>query len=136
MNEGPFGDADNLSRAKNTSVERLARSGCLYSRSGKVRLLKRDELDPAAAAANVERLTIWECARHLMRALEKDGEAGAAKLLRRLGGGRGEEARALAYRLFSICERAGAPEEAFACNSLVMSWPAIREKAGTKRAGN
>ncbi len=49
--EGPFGTADVLSRAKNTSVEGLKEAGLVASRAGKVRLLRRDELpadwDPA-----------------------------------------------------------------------------------------
>ena len=44
--QGPYGVAETLSTAKNTSVEGLVHAGFLEARSGKVRLLRRDELDP------------------------------------------------------------------------------------------
>lgn len=40
---GPFGEADVLARAKNTSVQGLVEAGVIESKSGKVRLLSRDE---------------------------------------------------------------------------------------------
>jgi putative DNA methylase len=42
----PYGVAETLSKAKNTSVEGLAQAGFLEARGGKVRLLRRDELLP------------------------------------------------------------------------------------------
>lgn len=47
----------------------------------------------------------------------------------RLGGSRSECARALAWRLYSICERKGSAEKAPAYNALVVSRPAIQERA-------
>ena len=47
MDEGPYGRADDLSRAKNVSVDGLVRAGLVKAGGGKVRLLERDELDPA-----------------------------------------------------------------------------------------
>ena len=44
MDEGSFGDADNLSKAKNTAVNALVEAGIIVARSGKVRLLKREDL--------------------------------------------------------------------------------------------
>ncbi len=81
------------------------------SRGGKVRLLRRDELpddwDPAADS----RLTVWELTQHLIRALEKEGEPGAAALLKKIGA-LGEVARDLAYRLYTTSERKGWAQEA------------------------
>jgi putative DNA methylase len=129
MNEGAFGEADVLARAKNTSVQGLVDAGVLSARAGKVRLLKRTEYDKDWDPAQDRRLTVWECTQHLILQLDTKGEEGAALLCGRLGGGRSEDARALAYRLYSICERKGWAEEALAYNSLVVSWPAIQEKA-------
>jgi putative DNA methylase len=129
MNEGPFGEADVLARAKNTSVQGLADAGVLSARAGKVRLLKRTEYDKDWDPAQDRRLTVWECTQHLILQLNTKGEEGAALLCSRLGGDRSEDARALAYRLYSICERKGWTGEALAYNSLVVSWPAIQEKA-------
>jgi putative DNA methylase len=127
--EGPFGEADVLARAKNTSVQGLVDSGVLSSRGGKVKLLSRDEIPGEWDPLTDRRLTIWECTQHLIRVLNARGEEAAGRLAAKLGGGRSEEARALAYRLYSICERKKWAEEAFAYNSLVVSWPSIQEKA-------
>lgn len=129
MNEGPFGVADVLARAKNTAVQGLVEAGVIHSKGGKVRLLKREEYngnwDPVADS----RVTVWECTQHLIQRLNTGGEEAAARLVNRLGGGRSEEARALAYRLFSLCEKNKWADEALAYNTLVVSWPAIQDKA-------
>ncbi len=126
MGDGVFGSADVLARAKNTSVNGLVEAGVLFSKAGQVRLLKRTEYPEEYDPANDDRLTIWECTQHMIRALNESGEEGAAKLCARLGAGASESVRALAYRLYSICERKGLAEEALAYNSLITSWPAIQ----------
>jgi len=128
MDEGPFGEADVLARAKNTSVEGLAQAGVLAARGGKVRLLRRSEYPEDWDPLKDKRITIWECTQHLIRALESGGEGAAARLASLLGGGRSEEARALAYRLYAICERKGWAQEALAYNALVASWGEVQTK--------
>ncbi len=128
MSEGAFGQADVLARAKNTSVAGLEQAGVVHARSGKVRLLSRDEMDPAWDPATDTRVTAWEVTQHLIRALDTEGETGAAALLRRVGG-LGEVARALAYRLYTTCERKKWAHEALAYNSMVKSWPEISHLA-------
>jgi len=123
MNEGPYGIAETLCTAKNTSVAGLVAAGFLFSKGGKVRLLGRSELpddwDPVAD----KRLTIWEVTQHLIKRLVDEGsEEEAAKLLKKVGA-LGEAARNLAYRLYSICERKKWAQEALAYNSLVVAWP-------------
>ena len=125
VDEGPYGRAETLSTAKNTSVSGMVDAGILASGRGKVRLLRRGELDRDWDPRTDPRLTIWEVAQHLIRALETDGEMGAATLLARLGGGIGETARELAYRLYAICERKKWAQEAIAYNTLVTSWPEV-----------
>jgi putative DNA methylase len=131
MDEGPFGEADVLGRAKNTAVEGLVRAGILEAQSGKVRLLRRDEYADDWDPAEDQRLTVWECTQHLIRALKKGGEEAAARLAGQLGGGRSEEARALAYRLYAICERKGWAQEALAYNTLVASWSDVQTKTSS-----
>lgn len=97
------GDADVLSRAKDCSPDGLVAAGVLCRRAGKVRLLKRDELDNDWSPAGRQPY-VWEATQHLIRALEKDGEAGAAAVLREIGA-LGEVARDLAYRLYNTCEK-------------------------------
>jgi len=84
--QGPYGVAETLSKAKNTSVEGLVDAGILEARAGKVRLLRRDELDPEWDPLKDKRPTAWEACQHLIHNLEKGGEQSAAALLAELGG--------------------------------------------------
>jgi putative DNA methylase len=126
--EAPFGDAETLSKAKNTSVGGLVESGLLRAAKGKVQLIARDQLDTVWDPTFDRRLTIWEVTQHLIARLKSGGEQAAADLLRKVGG-MGEFARDLAYRLYSVCERKGWTEEAIAYNSLVVAWPEITRLA-------
>ena len=128
VSEGAYGIAETLSKAKNTSVEGMVEAGIVVARSGKVRLLNRDELPGDWHPGRDRRVTVWEVAQHLVHALDKRGEGGAAALLAQLGG-EGEIARDLAYRLYTTCERKGWAQEALAYNSLVVAWPEIRRLA-------
>jgi putative DNA methylase len=135
MTEGKFGDADNIARARNTSVDGLVEAGVLASRAGRVRLLQREDMANDWDPISDRRPTAWEAAQHLTKRLANGGEDAAADLLRRLGGGYGEQARELAYRLYSICERKGWAQEALPYNALVVAWPEIaRRVAGTPEA--
>lgn len=127
-NPGPFGDADLLARAKDTTVAGVVQAGLVVSRDGRVRLVERGDLaadwDPVADS----RLTVWETTQHLIRALESS-ETEAASLLARVGGGWGDRARQLAYLLYGICERRRWADDAGAYNMLVNAWPEISRLA-------
>ncbi|MEA5490111.1 MULTISPECIES: DUF1156 domain-containing protein [Pseudanabaena] len=129
FNEGAYGDAETLSTAKNISVQGLVNSGILFAKGGKVRLLKRDELPTDWNPDNDNRTPAWEVAHHLIRALDKLGERGAANLLAQVGIDKGEIAKDLSYRLYSICDRKGWTQLALDYNSLVISWQAIVQLA-------
>ncbi len=132
FNEGPFGVAETLSKAKNTSVGGLGEAGILLARAGKVRLLSRTELKEDWDPTQDKRPTAWEAVQYLIRALDTHGEQGAALLLSRLGG-LGEVARDLAYRLYTICERKGWAQDALGYNMLVVAWPRLKEMARSTR---
>jgi putative DNA methylase len=132
--EGPYGEADVLARAKNTSTRGLEEAGILLSRAGNVRLLRREELPDGWDPATDRRFTVWEAAHHLTRRLETGGEGVAADLLRRLGGA-GETAKELAYRLYATSERKNWAQEALAYNALVVAWPEIARRAAGETNG-
>jgi len=132
-NSGPFGDADLLARAKDTTVSGVAQAGVVSSRDGKVRLVERMDLPVDWDPAGDNRLTVWETTQHLIRALESS-EMEAAALLARMGPGLGERARQLAYLLFGLCDRKKWSDEAGAYNMLVTAWPEI-SKLAAARAG-
>lgn len=128
MNEGEFGVAESLSRAKNTAVNGLVEAGIITARAGKVRLIPRAQMPSDWDPTTDKRLTIWEATQQLIRAMDQHGESGASALLKRLGG-YGDMARDLAYRLFSICEKKNWSREALAYNSIVLAWPELTRLA-------
>lgn len=121
--EGEFGTADNLARARNTSVAGLVQAGIVVSGQGRVRLLKPEELPANWDPAQDSRLTVWEMVHHLIRVL-KEGEGAAAALLAKLGS-KAAAARELAYRLYAVCERKKRAQDALLYNNLVQSWPEL-----------
>lgn len=124
--EGKFGDADVLARAKGTSVGGLQESGVIDSGAGKLRLLRWSELPADWSPENDARTPVWEALHQLIRALNQEGESAAGALLARMPA-RAEPIRALAYRLYTLCERKGWAEEARAYNELVAAWSGIEQ---------
>jgi len=126
--DGKFGEADTLARAKGTSVDGVKQAGVLSAGGGIVRLLKWSEYptewDPAADA----RLPIWEVLHQVIRVFKAEGETGAGAVLAAIQA-KAEPTRQLAYRLYTLCERAGWAEDARAYNEIVTSWSAIESAA-------
>lgn len=135
MNEGPFGEAETLARAKNVAVQGLVEAGIIFAKGGKVRLLNREELDPNWDPVTDKRATIWEFVQHLVRVLDKEGLDRAAVLVGKIGA-ISESSKLLAYQLYNICERKKWTQEALAFNSLITAWPDLikRSKKVTKEA--
>ncbi len=140
--EGAYGIAETLSKAKNTSVQGMVEAGVIQARAGRVRLLRRDELpSPLVGASGVRgkgwspatdtRLTAWEATQQLVHALDQRGEQGAAVLLAALPATLADTARDLAYRLYTTCERKKWAQEALSYNALVVAWPEISRLAAT-----
>jgi len=130
FNDMKFGDADVLARAKNTSVDKLATHKILHSQKGVVRLLTREEI-PENTENNDG--IIWLLTQQLTRAMEKDGVVGVARITAEILTSLPEQAKALAYRLFTIAERKGWTQDAFAYNSLIIGWPEVQSKAAELR---
>lgn len=123
---GKFGDADVLARAKGTSAAGLVEAGVAASGGGQVRLLRWQEMpdgwDPARDARN----PVWEALHQLIRSLNLHGEQHAGRLLAKCGS-RSGAIRALAYRLYTLCERKGWADDARAYNELVVAWTNIEQ---------
>ena len=129
--EGPYGKAEMLSKAKNTSVAGLVEAGILESRAGRVCLLRPAELDAGWDPATDGRLPVWEVVHRLIREHDARGEAAAADLVGTLEAATVDAARELAYRLYTICERKKHAAEARSYNAFVQSWPEIARLART-----
>ena len=118
LEAGPFGEAQTLVRAKNTTLESLSRLGIAQSQEGEVRL----QMEGALTS------TVWGCLAALLRAFEEGGASAAGVALAGLPEG-GREALALAWRLHSVCERKGMSGAAGTYNRFVTAWPEILRQA-------
>jgi putative DNA methylase len=136
FDNGPFGRADDLARAKNVAVDGLVRAGVAVAQAGKVRLRDRSELPVDWDPVTDRNLTVWEVTQHLIRLLLGDGgEQRAAGLVAKVGG-LAEPARDLAYRLFELSEKRGWSKEAAPYNALAAAWPELTRIAATNPATN
>lgn len=127
FDEGDYGQAEQLSKAKNTAVAELTdprNGGIVTSRGGKVKLTRPADLPEDWNPDEDQRLTVWEMVHHLIARMDEDGEAGAAELVAQLGV-RAESARELAYRLYAIAERKKRSTDGQPYNALVQSWPEL-----------
>lgn len=131
FNNIKFGDADILARAKNTSVQALAEHGVMAASKGQVRLLTREEI-PEKVDAHEE--CIWLLTQQLAHAMETGGVKTCAEIVMDIFGSNGEDAKALAYRLYTICERKNWAQEGYAYNNLVVAWPDIQNMAAQLQA--
>lgn len=135
---GKFGDADNLARAQNTSVETMDREGILTSRAGKVQLTAPDSLSWDYDPVTDLQCSNWEGLHHLIKTLERDGIAPAgdffqAALSRPDGAVDADLVKELAHLLFRIAESNGWTKDALSFNNLVTSWPEILDVAHADR---
>jgi putative DNA methylase len=126
--QGPFGEADVLSRAKNISVETLSRLGLVNAAKGWVQLKLRENYEDGWDPRTQSQLTAWEACQRLVWTLHENGEQETGRLARHLGG-LADRARELAFRLYGIADRKGWSEEAQGYNNLVASWPEIQKAA-------
>lgn len=125
FNDMKFGEADVLARAKNTSVERLAAQDILYAQKGVVHLLERDQLP--TIRPDSEKI-LWLFTQQLAHAMQKGGVDACAQAIAPLHGSAAENAKALAYRLYTLAEQKGWAQEARVYNELVTAWPEIQAK--------
>ena len=131
FNDIRFGDADTLARAKNTSVAALVTKGVLYAQKGSVHLLTREEL-PEKVDEQEE--TIWLLCQQLTQAMATGGVAACGQIVVNMMGSNAERAKDLAYRLYTVAERKGWTQEAYAYNALVIAWPEIQSYAAALQA--
>ncbi len=135
---GKFGDADNLARARNTSVDVMDREEILTSRAGNVQLIKPADLSWDYDVLKDSHTSNWEALHHLIKVLERDGIIPAgdflqAALSRPDGAVDADLIKELTHLLFRIAEGNGWTKDALSFNSLVTSWPEILEVARTQK---
>jgi putative DNA methylase len=129
-NEGAYGEADVLARAKATSINGLDDAGVLKGTGGRVRLLRPNEYSADWDPKTDSRMPVWENLHRLVRALGAQGETGAGQLLAQVKA-KSETIRQLAYRLYTLCERKGWADDARTYNEMITSWTGIETVAST-----
>ena len=130
FDEGKFGDAESISKAMDTSVAGLDRSGVLKSRAGIVQLFSPGELPDIYDPEADDRISVWEVVMHLAKRLDEQGIGAAGQLMAaaklRIDL---DTAKELAYRLFAICERRNWAKTALLFNALGSEWREIENAA-------
>ena len=121
--------ADVLARAMGTSVQGVADAGVVSSSGGIVRLLRPAEYPTDWDPKSDSRVPIWETLHHLIRSLRTDGETATGRLLGQVKS-QIEGVRLLAFRLYTLCERAKWADDARTYNELMTSWTAVQTAAG------
>jgi putative DNA methylase len=135
---GKFGNADDLARARNTSVDIMERDGIVKSRGGVVQLIKPEELSWDYDVIADIHTSNWEALHHVIKTLARDGIAPAGDFLRGALN-RPDNAvdadllKELAYLLFRVAESNGWTNDALSFNNLVTSWPEILDVARARK---
>lgn len=129
---GPYGDADNIARARNASVEHLDQAGILTSRAGKVTLIAPEKLEADYDPAADPSISTWEVVMHLTRALTEEGIPAASKLLGRVPASIERDlCKELAFLVFTISETRKQSKLAVDFNALGTAWNEIAAGAST-----
>ena len=126
-NEGRYGEAEDLARAKNVSVEELRDgSSLLTATAGRVKLLPLDEYGPEQGI-RLGDMTAWEgCFRMAYHLSREDGRGteGAAAVVQAMGSS-AESVERLARILYNHYDRRGDSRNSVMFNNLVIEWPNI-----------
>jgi len=127
---GQSGEAITMTNAVNLSLDAMNAAGFFEAKGGDARLKKRSELPDAWNPKTAKRASVWEACQHLIKRLNAEGGGvdAAAALYNRLGV-LAEPARALARRLYDLCEQKQWAAEGRVYNQLDQEWDAIERRA-------
>lgn len=128
--EGLFGEADVLARAKNANLPLLQANGTIISGQGKVRLVRWQDYADADTQLVKANLSSWNLLHQFIHELNLHGTEGAAKVYARYSG-RASDIRSLAYTMYTLCERSGRADDARAYNELIIAWDDIDAASST-----
>lgn len=130
LGAGDYGTAHNLATARGISVESVKHAGIVESSAGKVRILKREELDPDWDPDEDKHVTVWECLQYLVQLHENQGLSDATAILLQKIGDKADAVKDLAYCLYDICaNKRKDAKEATAYNALIADWTELSRLA-------
>ena len=130
-NDIKYGEAEVLANAKGTSIPMMAAHGMVFAKAGVVHLVERESL---SEKIDSNESNIWMLTQQLTRAMANGAEEVCANIVFNMFGSNAENAKDLAYRLYTIAERKGWANEAYAYNALVVAWPDIQTRAAELKA--
>ena len=123
-NEGLYGEADVLARAKNASIQTLQANGTIISGQGKVQLTSWKNYKDASEILVNSTLSTWNLLHQFIHELNLHGTEGAAEVYARYNN-RTADVRSLAYTMYTLCERSDRAEDARVYNELIIAWDDI-----------
>jgi len=123
----PFGEAEDLARARGTAVSAMERSGVLSARGGKVQVYRPSELPSDYDVLADASTSTWEALHHAIRILETQGVPSVGGFLqvatqRSDGTVDLDLVKELAYLLFQVAEKNGWTKDALSFNAIASSW--------------
>ncbi len=125
-----YGEAETLATAFGASVKGLDQSGAVSAKGGQVKLLTVAELPDNYRPERDDRISLWEVALHLVKALDEKGLDEAGRILHGASTRVEQEMlKELAYLVFSLAEKRSATQVAGMYNALVTSWPEVTAAA-------
>lgn len=120
---GKRSEAEQRAAACNTSISRLIEAGIVGAEPGTVRLRCVDEL----ATRRPPRPSVWDATHRLSQHLALGRQTDAARVLVTLDLDTTDAVKALAYRLFLVCNERRWTAEAVTMNSIVRAWGKLVE---------
>lgn len=133
--EAPFGEAEGLARAVNTSVPALERGGIFKASAGKARLLEPSQMSVSWDPAQDKSVSVWEVALRVAYALQKEGlERAATWIEQSKTKVDTDSVKELSYLIFSLAEKKGWNEVAILFNGLGTSWAEVARASRSPRA--
>ena len=105
--QGLYGEADVLARAKNANLQLLQTNGTIKSGQGKVQLTHWKNYEDSENILVNPTLSTWNLLHQCIHELNAHGKPGAA------------------YTLYTLCERSDRAEDARAYNELIVAWDDI-----------
>lgn len=123
----PYGEAEDLARARGTAVAAMERIGLLSARGGKVQIYRPDGLPADYDVLSDDSTSTWEALHHAMRILDTSGLPATGQFLQNAtqrsdGAVDLDLVKELAYLLFQVAEKNGWAKDAFSFNAIASSW--------------
>lgn len=130
----PYGQAEDLARARGTAVVSMERLGILSARGGKVHVYRPSDLPSDYDVLADEPTSAWEALHHAIRVLDTKGVPAAGQFLRTAtqrpdGAVDLDLVKELAYLLFQVAEKNGWAKDALSFNALASSWGDLLDAA-------